>query len=190
MPARRFFFVSAIASWAAAQTVANLAAAVVLAGISRHRDLRRELQPTPRAEASSNHGDWPLLRWHGGRACFLAPGCRLPDGLPRHRAEPACSARPRSPTRPSPRDERSSTGEVWTDGDPSGCSGVAVGATVLSYGAISARNTLAGGGPAALVAGTLSATLVAFLALLLSARRAAAIRGSSPTSGNQPNAAV
>ena len=50
---------------------------------------------------------------------------------------------------------------------------VASGAAGLSYGAISARNVLAGGGPAAIVAGRAAfaaLAIAAFLALLLSTR--------------------
>jgi hypothetical protein len=45
--------------------------------------------------------------------------------------------------------------------------GVAAGSAGLSYGAISARGLLAGGGPAGLTAGVAAATLVAFLVVLL-----------------------
>jgi hypothetical protein len=45
--------------------------------------------------------------------------------------------------------------------------GVASGSAGLSYGAISARGLLVGGGPAALVAGVAAATLVAFLVVLV-----------------------
>ena len=49
---------------------------------------------------------------------------------------------------------------------------VAVGSGGLSYGAISIRGLLADGGPAALIAGTAAAVLVAFLAALLLRTRA------------------
>jgi len=45
--------------------------------------------------------------------------------------------------------------------------GVAAGSAGLSYGAISARGLLAGGGPAALAAGVAAATLVAFMVVLV-----------------------
>ncbi len=45
--------------------------------------------------------------------------------------------------------------------------GVAAGSAGLSYGVITARGLLAGGGPAALAAGTAAAVLVAFLVALL-----------------------
>jgi hypothetical protein len=53
--------------------------------------------------------------------------------------------------------------------------GVAVGSAALSFGVISARGFLAGGGPAALGTGTAAATLIAFLVVL-------ALR-TRPTSG-------
>jgi len=45
--------------------------------------------------------------------------------------------------------------------------GVATGSAGLAYGAISARGFFAGGGPAALTAGVVGATLVAFLVLVV-----------------------
>ena len=54
--------------------------------------------------------------------------------------------------------------ERWS---PAWVLGVAAGSAGLSYGAIAARGLLAGGGPAALAAGTAAAMLVAFLAALL-----------------------
>ncbi len=50
--------------------------------------------------------------------------------------------------------------------------GVAVGSAGLSYGAVASRGLLAGGGPAALAAGTGAAMLVAFLAAFLLRTRA------------------
>lgn len=52
----------------------------------------------------------------------------------------------------------------WT---PAWVLGVALGSAAVSYAVISARSIFAGGGPAALAAGTAAAVLVAFLAALV-----------------------
>jgi len=161
--------VSAIASWAAARTTANLAAAVVLTGVAgvvtfaaslsplfaprRHRTMATGLVLVGTAAVLAS-----LDQAVGYRTGFLAI-CGA--GL-------FCAAElgDRAFCKGQGVQYRSGVDRWW----PVWVSGVASGGAGLSYGAISARNILAGGGPAALVLGTVSATLVAFLALVLSTR--------------------
>ena len=60
--------------------------------------------------------------------------------------------------------ERRGGVDVWS---PTWVLGVALGSSAFSYGAIAVREPLSGGGPAALAAGTVAATLVGLLTVLL-----------------------
>lgn len=160
---------AAVASWATVRATASLAAAVVLTAVAgivtfavslapssiprRHRTMATGLVLVGAAavvaslhQTATNQRDFLLL---SGAGLFCA--AELADrALSRARGVQCIPGTDR-------------LGPVWV-------TAVALSAAALSYGAVSARNVLAGGGPAALVAGTLAATLVAFLSLGLSVR--------------------